>query len=129
MLSILVVDDDVDIRESLAEWLVTGGADVCQAGDGLEAIEMMNGRHVDLVITDLIMPEVEGLEMIQWLRTYAPHVKIFAMSGYGSITNSTIYLAMARKFGAEAILQKPFRLPDLDKLVQKHFCAGAGSSN
>jgi CheY-like chemotaxis protein len=121
MLSVLIADDDTDIRESLAEWLVTWGADVTQARDGLEAIELINQRKIDLVVTDLIMPEVEGLEMIQWVRTYAPHVKVFAMSGYGSITNTTIYLSMAKKFGAEAILQKPFRLPDLNLLVEKHF--------
>ena len=79
------------------------GCDVLLAADGREAIEILEEHQVDLVVTDLVMLDQEGLETIMAIRRLAPQMKIVAMSGaFGGA-----YLAVARKLGADAILTKP----------------------
>ena len=101
--TILVVDDEESIRKLLETILTAEGYDVCAAADGREAVEVMRQRNIDLVITDLVMPESEGLETIQTLRGGQPALKIIAMSGaFGGK-----FLSAAIKLGASATLLKP----------------------
>jgi DNA-binding response OmpR family regulator len=107
MRRILLVDDDDSFRKMLRLTLVKLGYDVLEAGDGKEALRLIHEAPPDVVMTDLIMPEKEGLETIQALRRTHPSVKIIAMSGGGRI-NARDFLVVAKLFGAHRTLIKPF---------------------
>ena len=100
---VLVVDDDLAVREFLAFLLEQEGYDVEQAGDGRAAIALVKASPVDLLITDLVMPEIEGLETIQTLRKLQPELLIIAISGY----QDGRFLSIASKLGSSATLAKP----------------------
>lgn len=117
MARILVVDDEVGIRTLVRNMLVRDGHEVTTARDGVEALQVVDREAIDLVITDLIMPEKEGVETISELRTRFPAIKIIAMSG-GGMGGATDYLRMARALGAGQTLAKPFTRDDLLKLVK-----------
>jgi CheY-like chemotaxis protein len=105
--SILVVDDEPGIRELLCLMLETSGYTVMAAEDGLQAPKILAANPIDLVITDLLMPERDGLEFITEVRKKFPQVKIIAMSGGGHIARDS-YLRIAKNFGAHVLLEKPF---------------------
>ena len=105
--SILIVDDEPGIRELLSMILESAGHSVIVAEDGLEAPKVMASREINVVITDLLMPERDGLEFITEIRTKYPKVKIVAMSGGGHIARDS-YLRIAKNFGAHHLLEKPF---------------------
>ncbi len=100
---ILVVDDDPDIRGVILEFLTPDGYEVRLAANGREAFGILGFEDVDLVLTDLVMPDREGIEMIQEIRQRFPAVKTVAMSGavFGP------YLRAAELLGANATLSKP----------------------
>jgi CheY-like chemotaxis protein len=105
--SILIVDDEPGIRELLSMILESAGHSVVVAEDGMEAPKVMASRQIDVVITDLLMPERDGLEFITEIRSKHPTVKIVAMSGGGHIARDS-YLRIAKNFGAHYLLEKPF---------------------
>jgi CheY-like chemotaxis protein len=105
--SILVVDDEPGIRELLCLMLEASGYTVMSAEDGLQAPKILAANPVDVVITDLLMPERDGLEFITEIRKKYPTVKIIAMSGGGHIARDS-YLRIAKNFGAHVLLEKPF---------------------
>lgn len=107
MTSILLVDDDDPFRTMLNEVLTDAGYQVQEASDGQQAIRLYESHPRDLVITDLVMPEKEGLEMIGELKQLNPEVKIIAISG-GGRSGSGDYLKMATALGAQRVLIKPF---------------------
>ena len=109
---ILVVDDEPEFRDVLAANLGRLGYAVTLAADGREASVAIAASHFDLVITDLLMPDKEGLELIQELRRDNGSTRIIAMSG-GGRNASTSYLDLARRFGAHAMLTKPFTSTEL----------------
>jgi DNA-binding NtrC family response regulator len=103
---ILIVDDDADVRLVLRRMLEPDGYEVAEAAHGREALEAVLEKPFDLVITDLIMPEKEGIETIQAIHHRYPAIKIIAISGaYG-----TDYLRIAKHLGAHEVMQKPLRL-------------------
>jgi len=108
MSRILVVDDDPEIRDLLQDCLRAAGHELIFAANGKDAVDLCAAHPVELVITDLIMPEKEGLETIQELRARWPDLKIIAISG--APTDWKV-LEVARKLGAHQTLAKPF-LPD-----------------
>jgi CheY-like chemotaxis protein len=110
--TILLVDDDESFRPMLHATLERCGYDVVAATNGNEALALYRQREVDLVITDLIMPDKEGLETIAELRREAPGVRIIAMSGGGRNTPNA-YLHVAKQFGAAQVLPKPFSTQEL----------------
>jgi CheY-like chemotaxis protein len=107
MASILLVDDDEQLRTMLNEVLKRAGYEVQTACDGDEAIKLYRSNPTDLVITDLIMPDKEGLETIREIRHDFPTARFIAMSG-GGRNGPANYLALAEKFGAQLVLNKPF---------------------
>jgi len=107
MATILLVDDDEQFRTMLNEVLQRAGYDVRQAQDGNDALRQYRASPADVVITDLIMPEKEGLETIRALRAFDPAVKIIAMSGGGRLSAAD-YLVIAQRFKAQRVLAKPF---------------------
>jgi DNA-binding response OmpR family regulator len=104
---ILIVDDDDLLRGALHKTLVRAGHDVEDAADGTAALQAFGRRRCDLVITDIVMPKTEGLDMIRALRRLDPGVKIIAISG-GGLGKAGDYLEMAQKLGATSVLPKPF---------------------
>jgi len=105
--NILVVDDEAPVRDMLRVVLQKEGYAVASAADGKEAVRMFRRRPADLIITDIIMPEQEGLKTIFDLRRDSPTVKIIAISGVGRYGLGD-YLEAAAAFGADRTFAKPF---------------------
>lgn len=118
MKTILVIDDERQIRIMLRKMLENEGYHILDASDGNEAINIYKENEIDLVITDLIMPEKEGLETIFELKQKAPDMKIIAMSGGGRNKPDT-YLDLAKRAGASLTFVKPIRKKDLIEAVNK----------
>jgi len=116
MASILIIDDEEDIRQILAALLKRAGHTVREAANGMEGLKLYREHPADLVITDLVMPEKEGLSTIMELRGQHPAVRIIAMSG-GLAHDPKLYLNMAQKLGADHVLRKPFQIEDLQEAV------------
>ena len=113
---VMVVEDDAAVRELLREILKRAGHEVMAAVNGKEAIALYKENRADLIITNILMPEKEGLETIQDLRREYPDVKIIAISGGGQIGPAD-YLEVARRFGALRTFSKPFDRKELLKAV------------
>jgi CheY-like chemotaxis protein len=117
MPTVLLVDDDDLSRGAVHKMLERSGYPVHSTGIGREALALYRDDPADLVITDLIMPETDGLEMIRELRKMNPHVRVLAISGGGRV-DAEEYLSVARKFGAVEVLQKPFTAAQLKLAVE-----------
>ena len=118
MAKILVIDDDELVRSTVAAALEHAKHEVVQASDGQEGVNTFQGGKFDLVVTDIIMPEKEGIETIIEIRQRDPQVKIIAISG-GGRTSNQIFLDVAKKFGAVDVLPKPFTPKQLVTMVQQ----------
>ncbi|HEV8598496.1 MAG TPA: response regulator [Gemmatimonadales bacterium] len=125
MIRILLVDDDDLSRGAVHRMLERAGYSVHSTGNGSEAIVRYKADKTDLVITDLIMPETDGLEIIQELRRVDPAVRILAISGGGRV-DAEEYLSVARKFGAIEVLPKPFTGQELKRAVERALAHQAG---
>jgi CheY-like chemotaxis protein len=112
MSAILLVDDDPSVRQVVSEMLRQAGHEVTIAEDGRVALAKIQEHAFDLVITDLIMPEQEGIETIAEIRRQEPNMRIVAMSGGGRLGPGD-YLETARYLGADATLAKPFGRQEL----------------
>ncbi|HLJ17063.1 MAG TPA: response regulator [Bryobacteraceae bacterium] len=113
--AILIVDDDREVRSVLARMLEVGGYRVFEAANGKEAVTEARKHPVDLLITDLIMPEQEGIETIKLLRREYPGLKIIAISGaFGGD-----FLMVAGYLGAAETLQKPLRMDVVLQTVER----------
>ena len=118
MARILIIDDEAMIRNLIVKILEREGYETITASDGKEGIKSHRENPADLIITDLIMPEKEGIETIMELRRDFPDVKIIAMSGGGNIDPET-YLRIAKTMGAIKTLAKPFNRKELLKTIQE----------
>lgn len=107
MATVLLIDDDEAFRSMLRRALQRRGHDVFEAAEGRSALHALSNTTVDLVITDIIMPEMEGIETIRALRRAHPELKIIAMSGGGRVRPES-YLETAKAFGAIHVFSKPF---------------------
>lgn len=107
MTSILVVDDDDDFRESVLDSLADFNYSCDQSNSANQAILMLKDRHYSLIITDVLMPDQDGLFLVNYLKDKGIDSKIIVMSGGGKLT-SDYYLKMAKDFGVDATLKKPF---------------------
>ena len=105
---LLIVDDDADMRLSLKLALEMAGYTAELAADGREALAIQQQRPADVLITDIFMPERDGLETITAFRQEFPRTRIIAMSGGGVRVGGTIYLDTAGAAGADATLRKTF---------------------
>lgn len=112
MSRLLLVDDDDSLRTLLRINLVRLGHKVQEARNGREAMALFEQEPPDLVLTDLVMPEQEGVQMIGEIRRKHPGAKIIAMSG-GGRANAGGYLRIAKAMGADRVLAKPFSNDEL----------------
>jgi len=117
MANVMVVDDEVAVRNLIKEVLSDSGHDIVEAANGEEACEIINEITIDLVVTDLVMPEKSGLELIMDLAENYPDLPVIAISGGGGITGRFDYLPIAKLIGAKQIVNKPFKIDEIRKLV------------
>ncbi len=118
MAHILLIDDDDQIRIMLRRMLEAEGYEVVDASNGKEGIRLYREDPADLIITDIIMPEKEGIEVIMELKKDFPDVKIIAISGGGQI-DAEEYLQMAKMLGAKFTFTKPFERKELLDAVKE----------
>jgi len=114
---ILVIDDDEQMRVLLRQVMEWSGFNVDDAENGRKGMQIQRRQPADLVITDLIMPEQEGLETISLLKKEFPAVKIVAISGGGRI-GPEAYLPAARELGADLVFSKPFDVKEFVTAVR-----------
>src|SRR5580698_2911067 len=128
MQNILVVDDEPDVRDSVKYVLDRAGYSVRTAESAMDALAELARSPTDLVITDIIMPQINGVEAIESIRKAFPAVRIIAISGGGnfgiteyqpSAITTTAYLASAEKAGAHLVLTKPFETVELIRSVEQ----------
>ncbi|MDH3233361.1 MAG: response regulator [Alphaproteobacteria bacterium] len=116
--AILVVDDDQDLRSSIALVLRDAGHDVIEAGDGREAIPILREREIAILITDLVMPGIEGMELVRLFMGKAKRPWIIVMSAHHGEERGD-YLELAGKLGADCTLKKPFKSDQLLDAVRQ----------
>lgn len=107
MANVLLVEDDDQLRTMLRELLTGSGYEVWEAANGKQGCDLYREQRFDLVVTDLVMPETDGVGVIMELRRIDQNVRIIAISGGGQI-KADPYLKIARKLGVLATLSKPF---------------------
>jgi YesN/AraC family two-component response regulator len=117
MEKILIIDDETPIRSMVRLILERAGYTVREAQDGIEGIRVFRETPADLIITDLIMPNKDGIGMIIELKKDFPELKIIAMSG-GGLNRPEGYLRGAQKLGAACTLSKPLNRNDLLRAVR-----------
>jgi hemerythrin-like metal-binding protein len=115
---ILVVDDDSLVRASLRTALEYAGHEVVEAANGREGVDFFRGMHADLVITNIVMPEMDGLEEIKELERTNPEIKIIVISGYDDRDGGG-YLDLAQKYGAQRTFTKPFDVGEVETAVRE----------
>ena len=116
--TVLVIDDEPQIRDLLSSILEMEGYTVLVAADGRQGVELYRRQPADVVMTDMIMPEQEGIETIRELLRLNPEVKVVAMSGGGRLEPDT-YLELAKRMGAAHTLTKPFSIQDVVETVKQ----------
>lgn len=119
---ILVIDDDSAVRYTLKNILLGAGFEVMEAPNGKKGLQLFHLNRPDLVITDIIMPEQEGIETIVALKGTCPDAPIVAISGGGSVGSEDL-LQMAARLGADSILHKPFDEVELLEAVNTTLAA------
>lgn len=118
MPAILIVDDDSMVRKLLVKVFQKENYITLEASDGNSALRVFRNENIDVVITDIVMPDMEGIETIRELRKINPDVKIIAFSGGGSLAPEG-YLKIAASMGARYTFQKPFDINELKEAVNK----------
>lgn len=116
MPKVLVIEDDEAVRYSLEMVLKSMGHDVYAAANGIEGVALCQEQLFDLVITDLIMPEMDGVETILELKIQMPELKIIAISGGGKYVD---IMETTYRLGADCALTKPFSVNDLSECVNR----------
>ncbi len=119
MTTILIVEDEHLLREGVQEVLEIHGYQVIGAGDGIEALQWLAETAVDLVITDIVMPRMDGVDFVAKLRELQPTLPVLVISGSGVAVTQRYGLASIEVPGANDSLYKPFKNADLLAKVQR----------
>lgn len=127
MSSILIIDDNVAFGETMAQALRSAGHTVWHCPDGKTGFKLLEAHPVELVITDIVMPDQDGLEVVMRLRKSLPGLRVILMSG-DSPRHAPLYLSMGRKLGAARTLLKPFSVRTLLDTVGEVLSGEAGHS-
>ena len=131
MARILVIDDDQAIRTTIRLLLEREGHDVELAEDGRKGLSRFESGQFDLLIVDIFMPGMDGLETVRNIHRLRPHVPVIVISGYAfrsALETVPDFLSMAMKFGAISSLSKPFKPSDLISAVAKCLADAEGAS-
>lgn len=119
MPSILIVDDDIDLRQIMERLLTIKGHQVYTAGNGKSAIDIVERQSIDLVITDILMPDMDGYELITALHKRPLPPRIIAVSGGSGRLDSNYLLSMARSMKVDRLLEKPLNLATIDTAISE----------
>ena len=112
---VLVVDDEALVRESLRDWLTESGYEVFTAENGFQALEFIDRERMGVVLADLVMPGMDGIELMKRAKETHPNVAVIIITAYGSITTAIA----AMKEGAYDYIEKPFCPERMELLVEK----------
>jgi CheY-like chemotaxis protein len=115
MADILIVDDENTIREMLVVWFSDKGHHVSEASNGLIAQQMIFSRQFDLIITDIMMPDMNGMELLKSVKFTNPHIKFIVMTGFHKPENIPLCL----KYNISRYIQKPFRMEQINSVVEE----------
>ncbi len=118
MANILIIEDDLSVQQMFKQYLESKGFTVCCASEGRQGMDLMKQQKIDLIITDIMMPEMDGLEVIQEVREHYSDTPIIAISG-GMRDVPINFLPHAKKFGACRVFEKPIPLTTLLAAVQE----------
>mgnify|MGYP001580218823 CR=1 FL=1 len=118
MANILVAEDEAQLLEALKRVLTCSGHTVTAADNGAAAIELLKESVFDLVVLDMIMPDMDGFEVLDYIRGHSMKTPVLVMSGGGRRADFS-FLQMAQQLGANSVLKKPFRLANLLKAVTR----------
>lgn len=127
MAMILLVEDDESLRRAIGKALRNAGYEVHEAPTGREAMRVLDSAEPDLVLTDINMPEMDGIEVLLAFRRARPHVPIITMSG-GGLLPKQLLLRNADALGAAVSIEKPFELQDLLAIVGRMLEKAAAAS-
>jgi two-component system cell cycle response regulator CpdR len=116
MIRILLTEDDAAMREYLARALERSGYQVASVGCGTEAIPLLEAERFDLLLTDIVMPEMDGIELAQRASAMAPEMQVMFITGFAAVT-----LRAGKAMPAAKVLSKPFHLRDLVLEVDRMF--------
>ncbi|GFE61992.1 response regulator [Geobacter sp. AOG2] len=114
---ILVVDDEENARIALSKILTREGYEVASAGNGCEALNYLRGKEVELIITDINMPEMNGLTFLRELGRIHPHSNVIMVTAYGEVES---YIE-AMNLGAFEYINKPVKIDELKQIIRKIF--------
>lgn len=118
MAVILVIDDDPQVLKLITMYLTRNGNEVVTAANGKLGIRLLESQHVDLVITDIIMPEQDGLEVLMWLKKQPTRPKVIAISG-GSVSLDQGLMLKLASYSADRVFPKPVDYETLMGEVQR----------
>ena len=118
MATVLIIDDESYVREMMRLMIEPLGYEVVEAENGAIASKFIQNTTPDLIITDIVMPEKNGIDVIMEVKKSSNPIPIIAISGGGGITGRFDYLEIAKLVGAENILKKPFAMEELRSLVE-----------
>lgn len=124
---VLVIDDNDAFRSTICLWLRHHGYEVSEACNGKEGVRVLETSPADVMLTDILMPEQDGLETIHFVRKRMPHLRIVAMSG-GMLDGRVDFLPVAAKFGADQVMHKPFSGSELLLVLEKLLGTGPEST-
>lgn len=117
-MQILVADDDPSIRKMLDRGLSLLGHEILEASNGKEALAVVTTHALDLVITDMFMPVMNGFEFLYELRSSGNGIPVIAISGGGRYMDQELFLSLAHKLGVACTLLKPFSLTEVDMALE-----------
>ena len=118
MTRVLFIDDNDDFRTLALRWLRSHGIEAEGAANGVQGLALQRARPADVIVTDIFMPEKEGIETIHELRREFPEVKIIAVTGLEPLRHYDVF-EVARQVGAMKTLKKPFKFEDLIAAVRE----------
>ena len=124
-ISILIVDDESAMRNLLEKILAREGYQVHSLGDGHAALEYLKGNNVDIVVSDMKMPKMDGFELLKNIKQYHPGVGVIIMTGYGD----TYTVKDALLLGADEYITKPFKSYEISLVVERAYWRILSSSN
>ena len=116
--NILLVDDEESIRKMVRAVLGEDKYSFAEASNGVEALSLMETQSFDLILTDVIMPDCDGIELVMSVRKKLPGIKVIVMSGGGRV-RADHYLNLAEKLGAARVFEKPFNTAELRETVSE----------
>jgi DNA-binding NtrC family response regulator len=111
----MIIDDEKSFTEELSEFLKKSGYECLEANSGKEGLEILKNQQIDLLVLDILLPGMNGLDILKEVKTIYPHMEVIIISGHGNM--DTVITAM--RLGALDYLRKPFRHSDIQIAIER----------